>query len=98
MTQVNYNDPKELERKELPSSTGSHSLGSMYNCWCAFVDVRRDRLHEFPTYESWICSDDPEARSFRQGWAARWSIQKEPNRYPDPIDFDFENAKGDAQA
>lgn len=59
----------------------------MYNAWAAFVDVRRDRFHEFPTYEDWILSDDPECRAFRQGWAAMGAILRDPNRYPDPIDF-----------
>ena len=52
------------------------------------MDIRRDRLHEFPSYESWIVSDDAECRSFRQGWAAMGAIMRDPNRYPDPIDSD----------
>ncbi len=72
---------------EFPYCNSSLTNGSMYNCWCAFVDIRRDRLHEFPTYEDWICSDDAEARSFRQGWAARWNIENDRDYYPDPIDF-----------
>lgn len=58
----------------------------MYWAWAAFVDIRRDRFHEFPDYESWILSDDSECRSFRQGWAAMGAIMRDPNRYPDPID------------
>jgi hypothetical protein len=64
----------------------SVSNGSMYNCWAAFMDIRKDRKHEFPTYECWICSNDPECRSFRQGWAARWKTEVARNYYPDPID------------
>ena len=66
-------------------------LGSMYNAWAAFVDIRCDRRHEFPTYEDWILSDDPECRSFRQGWAAMGAIIRDPKRYPDPIDADRTN-------
>ena len=58
----------------------------MYWAWAAFVDIRRDRAHEFPTYESWILSDDAECRSFRQGWAAMNAITRDPERHPDPID------------
>lgn len=70
------------------------SRGSMYNAWAAFVDIRRDRFHEFPTYEDWILSNDPECRAFRQGWAAKGAVLRDPNRYPDPIDFPG-NAKDD---
>jgi hypothetical protein len=68
-------------------------LGAMYNAWSAFVDIRRDRRHEFPTYEDWILCDDPECRSFRQGWAAMGAILLDPESYPDPIDADWENAE-----
>lgn len=71
---------------------------SMYNSWAAFVDIRRDRHHEFPTYESWIISDDAECRSFRQGWEARGKVAREPGYYPDPIDFDPQNDQGHAAA
>ena len=57
------------------------SRSAMYWAWVAFVDIRRDRFHEFPSYESWIVSNDAECRSFRQGWAAMGAIMRDPNRY-----------------
>lgn len=77
------------ERNALTRSHGSRSEGSMYNCWCAFVDIRLELAHQFPTYGSWICSDDPEARAFRQGWAARQCIADDPKRYPIPPEIHF---------
>lgn len=38
-------------------------------CYEEFVAFYSDRAHEFPDYTSWICSDDVQARTFRQGWA-----------------------------
>jgi hypothetical protein len=79
-------DPKANNAAGAGCMTRIVRLGSMYNAWAAFVDIRRDRRHEFPTYEDWILSDDTECRSFRQGWAAMGSIIRDPKRYPDPID------------
>jgi hypothetical protein len=58
----------------------------MYRAWAAFVDICRERAHEFPQYDGWILSSDPECRAFRQGWAARWNSEQDPDYYPDPID------------
>lgn len=86
MSNENQDAKTETANSELNVSTGSISNGSMYNCWAAFVEIRKDRHREFPTYESWICSEDSEARSFRQGWMARWNVEKDRNYYDDPID------------
>lgn len=80
-------DTKKTEAPEPSLDHAAGSVNSMYSAWVAFVDVRRDRLHEFPTYEDWILSDDLECLAFRQGWTARGAILRDPNRYPDPIDF-----------
>ena len=43
----------------------------MRECYTAFMAFYPWRKNELPTYESWILSDDEDARIFRQGWAAR---------------------------
>ena len=50
-----------------PLSTG------MRECYTAFMAIYPWRKINLPTYESWILSDDDDARKFRQGWAARAS-------------------------
>lgn len=59
----------------------NQSTGSMHNCWLAFIDIRREREHEFPTYGPWILSSDPEVVAFRQGWAAMGAIIRDPRRF-----------------
>ena len=73
------------------SSPAPCSRSSMYRAWAAFVDICRERAHEFPQYDGWILSSDPECRAFRQGWAARWNSEQDPDYYPDPTDS--ENTK-----
>jgi hypothetical protein len=43
----------------------------MNHAYLAFIDIRKDRAHEFPDFTTWILSSDPECVAFRQGWAAR---------------------------
>ncbi len=45
----------------------------MRECYTAFMAIYPWRKINLPTYESWILSDDDDARKFRQGWAARAS-------------------------
>lgn len=46
-------------------------IGSMQDCYDAFIEFFPWKRSTFPTYGKWLVSDDDCARSFRQGWAAR---------------------------
>src|SRR5690606_37984775 len=70
------------------TGTTAPSDGSMLRCYWAFLEYFPWKKSEFPTYDLWVCSDADDARTFRQGWAARCSalesLQNDPVQQPAP--------------
>ena len=47
-----------------------------YNGYLHFCDLHLDGRERYPTYADWICSEDEQARSFREGWQCAWKSAK----------------------
>lgn len=51
----------------------TYSEGSMHYCYQEFIEFFPFTKDKYPSYEKWMCSDNEDARIFRQAWSIAYT-------------------------